>query len=217
ARLAAAELRERQHEGRPPHRVRHDAVLRRDAEHDGPVRRPGVRPHALGQAGELRTADRALHRVQPDRAADHDRSPRGPPRALGAQSARDPAFAAERARARTRTRVDVPVIEEPDEGAESLASEIPQQTSSRFLRNTATMSAGIALSRLTGFLRLSAMAYAIGVAATRLADAYNVANNTPNIVYELVLGGVLTSVFVPVFVEWLQDHEIGRASCRERV
>jgi putative peptidoglycan lipid II flippase len=102
---------------------------------------------------------------------------------------------------------------EPDEGAEALASDIPQATSSRFLRNTATMSVGIALSRLTGFLRLSAMAYAIGVAATRLADAYNVANNTPNIVYELVLGGVLTSVFVPVFVEWLQDH--GRTEANE--
>ena len=68
------------------------------------------------------------------------------------------------------------------------------------------MSVGITLSRVTGFLRLSAMAYAIGVAQTRLADAYNVANNTPNIVYELVLGGVLTSVFVPVFVEWLQER-----------
>jgi putative peptidoglycan lipid II flippase len=68
------------------------------------------------------------------------------------------------------------------------------------------MSVGITLSRVTGFLRLSAMAYAIGVAQTRLADSYNVANNTPNIVYELVLGGVLTSVFVPVFVEWLQER-----------
>jgi putative peptidoglycan lipid II flippase len=66
------------------------------------------------------------------------------------------------------------------------------------------MSVGTALSRLTGFLRLSAMAYALGVANSRVADAYNVANNTPNIVYELVLGGILTSVFVPVFVEWLQ-------------
>jgi putative peptidoglycan lipid II flippase len=46
------------------------------------------------------------------------------------------------------------------------------------------------------------MAFALGVGSAR-ADAYNVANNTPNIVYELVLGGVLTSVFVPVFVEWM--------------
>ncbi len=75
-----------------------------------------------------------------------------------------------------------------------------------FVRNTAVMSVGTALSRVTGFLRLSAMAYAIGVVHARVADAYNVANNTPNIVYELILGGVLTSVFVPVFVEWLDTR-----------
>jgi putative peptidoglycan lipid II flippase len=50
------------------------------------------------------------------------------------------------------------------------------------------------------------MAFALGVAETRLADSYNVANNTPNIVYELILGGILTSVFVPVFVEWLEGR-----------
>jgi putative peptidoglycan lipid II flippase len=64
------------------------------------------------------------------------------------------------------------------------------------------MAVGTTLSRVTGFLRLSAMAAALGVALPR-TDAYNVANNTPNIIYELVLGGILTSVFVPVFVEWL--------------
>jgi putative peptidoglycan lipid II flippase len=72
------------------------------------------------------------------------------------------------------------------------------------------MSVGTALSRLTGFIRLMAMAYAVGVAETRLADAYNVANTTPNIIYELAAGGILASVFVPVFVERLEvdgrDH-----------
>lgn len=73
-----------------------------------------------------------------------------------------------------------------------------------FVRNTAVMSVGTALSRLTGFLRLAAMAYAIGIAESRLPDAYNVANITPNILYELALGGILTSVVLPVVVEWLQ-------------
>lgn len=79
------------------------------------------------------------------------------------------------------------------------------------VRSTALMSIGTALSRLTGFLRLAAMAFALGVAETRLADAYNVANNTPNIIYELVLGGILTSVFVPVFVEQLASRQRGDA------
>jgi putative peptidoglycan lipid II flippase len=81
-----------------------------------------------------------------------------------------------------------------------------EDTRRRFVRHTAVMSAGTALSRITGFLRLTAMAFAIGVAHSKVADAYNVANNTPNIVYELVLGGILTSVVVPVFVEWLDKH-----------
>jgi len=75
-----------------------------------------------------------------------------------------------------------------------------------FVRRTAAMSVGTTLSRLTGFLRVSFTAYALGLAQTRLANAYTVANNTPNIVYELVLGGILTSIFVPVFVQWLQER-----------
>src|SRR5439155_24453402 len=62
--------------------------------------------------------------------------------------------------------------------------------------------AGTALSRVTGYIRLAAMGSALGIGLAR-TDAYNVANNTPNIIYELILGGVLTSVFVPLFVEWL--------------
>jgi putative peptidoglycan lipid II flippase len=82
----------------------------------------------------------------------------------------------------------------------------PEDSPSAFVRHTAVMSVGTALSRITGFLRLTAMAYAIGITETRLADAYNVANITPNIVYELALGGILTSVVVPVVVEWLQTR-----------
>jgi putative peptidoglycan lipid II flippase len=79
-------------------------------------------------------------------------------------------------------------------------------TRSSFVRNTAVMSVGTALSRVTGFLRLTAMAFAIGVTEDRLNDAYTYANTTPNIIYELALGGILSSVFVPVFVEWLQQR-----------
>ena len=66
------------------------------------------------------------------------------------------------------------------------------------------MSVGTALSRLTGFLRLSVAAWALGTLG--VADVYNRANTTPNILYELALGGILTSVFVPVFVEWMHTH-----------
>jgi putative peptidoglycan lipid II flippase len=73
------------------------------------------------------------------------------------------------------------------------------------VRNAAVMSVGTLLSRVTGLVRLSVTAAALG--ATTLSDAYNTANTTPNIVYELVLGGILTSVFVPVLVQWAKDHD----------
>ncbi|MBI4259868.1 MAG: murein biosynthesis integral membrane protein MurJ [Actinobacteria bacterium] len=101
---------------------------------------------------------------------------------------------------------EVPATDEDLIPAAAERGRHPEDTGAAFARNTAVMSAGTALSRLTGFLRLSAMAYAIGVTESRLADAYNVANTTPNIVYELALGAVLSSVFVPVFVEWLQNR-----------
>ena len=40
-----------------------------------------------------------------------------------------------------------------------------------------------------------------------LADAYNLANTTPNIVYELLLGGVLSATLVPVFVDRFDDGD----------
>lgn len=80
----------------------------------------------------------------------------------------------------------------------------PEDSAPALLRHSAVMAVGTTLSRLTGFLRLTAMAWALGITETRIADAYNASNTTPNILYELVLGGILSSVFVPVFVEWLE-------------
>jgi putative peptidoglycan lipid II flippase len=79
-------------------------------------------------------------------------------------------------------------------------------TEQRLARPAATMAVGTALSRATGLGRVAAMAIALGVAESRLADSYNIANTLPNIVYELVLGGVLTSVFIPVLVEELRTR-----------
>jgi putative peptidoglycan lipid II flippase len=97
--------------------------------------------------------------------------------------------------------------EAPPPNAAPPRAEPPSEDSTRaFVRNTVVMSTGTALSRLTGFLRLSAMAFALGITESRLPDAYNIANITPNILYELALGGILTSVVVPVVVEWMQTH-----------
>lgn len=71
-------------------------------------------------------------------------------------------------------------------------------------RSTALMSASTLVSRLTGFVRTWAMAFALGV--TAIADAYDIANNLPNMLFELLAGGVLSSVFIPMFMEQLQKH-----------
>jgi putative peptidoglycan lipid II flippase len=58
-----------------------------------------------------------------------------------------------------------------------------------------------AASRVTGFVRVVVVASALGT--TFLANTYQTANTAPNIIFELVAAGVLTSIFVPTFVEYL--------------
>jgi putative peptidoglycan lipid II flippase len=60
------------------------------------------------------------------------------------------------------------------------------------------MAVGTLGSRLTGFLRQIAQSYALGAAG--IAAAYNLSNTLPNVVYNLALGGILTSVIVPLIV-----------------
>jgi len=66
------------------------------------------------------------------------------------------------------------------------------------VRSSGVMALGTLASRVTGFLRTAVFGYALGAAT--LADAYNNANTLPNVVYNLALGGILTSVVVPLLV-----------------
>ncbi len=68
-------------------------------------------------------------------------------------------------------------------------------------RATTVMAVGTTLSRATGVLRIFALTYALGT--LNLADSYNLANTMPNIVHDIVLGGILSATFVPVFVQRL--------------
>ena len=79
-------------------------------------------------------------------------------------------------------------------------------------RSAVVMAVGTTLSRITGLGRLVALAFALGVTESRLADSYNIANTMPNVIYELILGGVLTSVFIPVLVEELRKRRDDDAS-----
>lgn len=74
------------------------------------------------------------------------------------------------------------------------------------LRANAVVALGTLLSRITGFARFALL---VALIQPDLADAYNVANNVPNMLYELVIGGVLTATLIPLFTEQADndDHE----------
>ena len=64
-----------------------------------------------------------------------------------------------------------------------------------------SMAAGTLASRLTGLLRVLVLAWVLGFSP--LADAFNLANTVPNMLFDLVLGGIAAATFIPVFVERL--------------
>jgi putative peptidoglycan lipid II flippase len=75
---------------------------------------------------------------------------------------------------------------------------------SRLVRDNLGVAAGTGLSRITGVARFAALYFAAGPA---LRDAYVLANNTPNIIYELLLGGILTTTLVPLFTDQLMHDD----------
>ena len=89
-----------------------------------------------------------------------------------------------------------PPIEAPADGTE------PEQAerSPSLMSSSRTMAVASLVSRVTGFLRSLVLVAALGIGVGEVADAYNLANTLPNMVYELLLGGVLTSVIIPVLV-----------------
>jgi putative peptidoglycan lipid II flippase len=83
------------------------------------------------------------------------------------------------------------------------------------LRAAGTMAVATLVSRITGLLRTVVLAAALGVGLVN--DAYNTANTLPNIVYELLLGGVLTSVVVPLLVHAQERHDDGGVAYAQRL
>lgn len=78
------------------------------------------------------------------------------------------------------------------------AGERPGEVSASVGRSAALISICVAISRITGFIRTWAMGFAMGT--TLLSSSYQVACNLPNQLYELVMGGMLVTAFLPVYV-----------------
>jgi murein biosynthesis integral membrane protein MurJ len=99
-------------------------------------------------------------------------------------------------------------------GAAVRAARLPAPESVSIVRSSGVMAAGTLGSRLTGFLRTIAQSYALGAGA--IAEAYNLSNTLPNVVYNLALGGILTSVIVPLIVN-AAKRDRGRGSYDQRM
>jgi putative peptidoglycan lipid II flippase len=78
---------------------------------------------------------------------------------------------------------------------------------SELYRASSIMALGTIISRLTGFLRAILVVAVLGTAL--LADTFNVANTMPNILYNLLVGGALTAIFVPQLVRSFSDEDGG--------
>ncbi len=74
-------------------------------------------------------------------------------------------------------------------------------------RSTATQTALIAVSRLTGFVRVVVVAAVLGT--TFLGNTYQSANTIPNIVFELFAAGALQAVLVPALVQRFDRSDRG--------
>lgn len=96
---------------------------------------------------------------------------------------------------------DVEMLDDPTAPADDRAE---LRGVSQLVRSSSIVGAGTLLSRVSGLVRTVAIAAVLG--ANTLTDGYNLANTTPNMIYDLLLGGVFTATLVPVFV----DHHVRR-------
>lgn len=151
---------------------------------------------------DRRAAERAPHPAvvrheplpRPVMGADPRRTPRTPPegaaevtRPLGSDRVPDPG----------EPTTPLGPVAEPGAPAASTPSGGAERTGS-LVRSSGMIAIASLVSRITGFVRNLALVAVLGFAVVN--DSYTISNTLPNIVYELLLGGVLTSVMIPVLV-----------------
>nr|WP_246062442.1 murein biosynthesis integral membrane protein MurJ [Haloactinospora alba] len=82
-------------------------------------------------------------------------------------------------------------------------------------RSSAIMALGTVVSRATGFIRTIVLAAALGTQL--LGDAYQTANMVPFAIYDLLIGGLLASVFVPFLVKRKKSDQDGGTATEQRL
>ena len=76
-------------------------------------------------------------------------------------------------------------------------------------KSSLIMASGTIVSRILGFVRAVMLALTIGV-TTDAADAFGVANQLPNNVYAIIVGGVLNAVLIPQIVRARKHKDGGK-------
>ncbi|WP_205324621.1 murein biosynthesis integral membrane protein MurJ [Glycomyces sp. YM15] len=91
----------------------------------------------------------------------------------------------------------------------------PQPQGKNVVRSSLLMGAGSLVSRVTGFGRTVAISAAIG--AGLLGNSYTTAQYFPQMIYELVLGGVFASIIMPLFVKAHKNDPDGGDAFAQRL
>ncbi|MFC3997884.1 murein biosynthesis integral membrane protein MurJ [Nocardiopsis sediminis] len=89
------------------------------------------------------------------------------------------------------------------------------RSSGGMMRSSVVMAIGTMVSRVTGFVKVIVLAAALGTQL--LGDAYNTANTIPFIVNDLLIGGLIASVLVPLLVKRRKLDDDGGAKTENRL
>ncbi|MDN6241535.1 MAG: murein biosynthesis protein MurJ, partial [Corynebacterium variabile] len=145
------------------------------------------------------------------RAVSADAASTGASRAVpGSAAEADAAVSAESALSgRAKAATGTTVTADADGAADGKPSDAD------VVRTTGSMAFATLLSRITGFLRTVLIGSALGV---EVGSAFNTANTLPNLITELVLGAVLTSLVIPLLVRAeKEDPDRGEAFIRRLI
>ena len=92
---------------------------------------------------------------------------------------------------------------------------VPPMNGEALARASGSMAVATVVSRVTGLVARLLLAAALGFGVVN--DSYSVANELPNMVYELLLGGVLSSVAIPVLVRAQRSDPDGGLAYAQRL
>ncbi|MFB7943674.1 murein biosynthesis integral membrane protein MurJ [Kitasatospora phosalacinea] len=109
----------------------------------------------------------------------------------------------------------VPPPRDSGEQAPEAPGPAPAKPAASTGRNGLIMALGSLASRALGFVRSAVIVAALATGPA--GEAFNVANSLPNIVYMMLIGGVLASVFVPELVHAMQTHKDGGQAYTDRL